>query len=298
MSEARTCGANFSKPTTGGEERLTWPLTITKPTGGTVVEASGIACGTAHSECTKNLPDGAVVTLLAEPDKDFHFVAYVGECGVTGQITMNGPKNCSATFAPGGIVVAPPDPDRNSPRRTAKTTPQTPPETPRPQPNVSSPSPPQPQPQPQPSAPQPPVVPPSVAPVAVDTKPVEAPETEEAHAKKEIAKLVTDYCAELETLQPARLHRIFPTIDQRTLREQFSQYKSLKCVLAGPPEYDRIDVKGAGGAQLKVGMKQTIATRSGGAPQTVETIVTIIVSRIDNRSLWTIDRVKHEPKPK
>ena len=99
--------------------------------------------------------------------------------------------------------------------------------------------------------------------VAAD-KPPPPPESEEDHAKKEIAQLVKDYCAELETMKPARDPQDLPAVDQRTLREQFRQYKSLKCTLTGPPEYDRIDVKGAGGAQLKVGMKQAIADTSRG----------------------------------
>jgi hypothetical protein len=299
MIQPRSCGATFGKVTDGGgAAAVTWPLTITKPTGGTIVEGSGIICGTLDSICTKNIPDGAAVTLTYEADKEFHFVGFTGECGASGEITMNGPKTCGATFAPGAIV------NREAPRE-GPPPPRPTPRNPPPQSPVQVGNPP---PAPQPLPPQtptlsPPTVAPStptaaVPPVVTEQKPPPPPETEEDHAKKEIAQLVKNYCAEMETLQAARVHKIFPTVDQRTLRDQFGQYKSLKCTLAGPPEYDRIDVKGAGGAQLKVGMKQTIATRSGGAPQTVETIVTIIVSRIDNRSAWTIDRVKHEPKPK
>ena len=54
----------------------------------------------------------------------------------------------------------------------------------------------------------------------------------------------------------------------------------------------------AGGAQIKFGMKQVIQMKSSGAPQAVETIVTMVVSRTDLRSDWLIDRVQHEPKPK
>ena len=45
-------------------------------------------------------------------------------------------------------------------------------------------------------------------------------------------------------------------------------------------------------------MKQVIQMKSNGAPQAVETIVTMVVSRTDLRSDWLIDRVQHEPKPK
>ena len=41
------------------------------------------------------------------------------------------------------------------------------------------------------------------------------------------------------------------------MREQFSKYKSLKCTLAGPPEYDRFDCQAEpAAAQIKFGMKQ------------------------------------------
>ena len=46
------------------------------------------------------------------------------------------------------------------------------------------------------------------------------------------------------------------------------------------------------------GMKQVIQMKSGGAPQTVETIVTMTVSRMDLQSPWLIDRLLHAPKPK
>ena len=114
---------------------------------------------------------------------------------------------------------------------------------------------------PAPTAPAPaPTVPPS-APTPTDSRPVAVagpdkppppPETEEDHAKKEIAQLVKNYCAELETMDPARVQKIFPLADVRTLREQSRQYKSLQCTLTGRPEYQTFDVKGAGGAQLKV----------------------------------------------
>jgi len=87
-------------------------------------------------------------------------------------------------------------------------------------------------------------------------------------------------------------------VDVSLHRELFRQYKSLKCTLAGPPEYDRLDASPAGGAQIKVGMKQQIEMKSGGAPKVLETIATIIMSRMSNQSPWLIDRLQHVPKPK
>ena len=134
-------------------------------------------------------------------------------------------------------------------------------------------------------------------PTAAD-KPAPPPITAEEHAKNEILQLVKNYCAEYETMKPDRIQKLFPLIDQKVLRDRFKEYKSLKCTITAPPEYDRLDARPAGGAQIKFGMKQVIQMKSGGAPQAVETIVTMVVSRTDLRSDWLIDRVQHEPKPK
>jgi hypothetical protein len=300
MSQPRSCGATFGQVTDGGASTgVTWPLTINKPAGGTVVAAGGIICGTLGSTCEIKLPDGVPVTLTFEADANFQFLNFTGDCAANGETIMSAARTCGATFAPTEKqVVSVARPSGDSARSAARPA-AAPPSGATTKPAPVAPNPAPTAPAPAAIAPIPPSAPtPTAPPVTVAADKPPPPESEEDHAKKEIAQLVKNYCAELETLQPARVHKIFPTVDQRTLREQFRQYKSLKCTLAGPPEYDRIDVNGAGGAQLKVGMKQTIATQSGGAPQTVETIVTMIVSRIDNRSAWTIDRVKHEPKPK
>ncbi len=118
------------------------------------------------------------------------------------------------------------------------------------------------------------------------------------HAKEEIQQLVKEYCAELQTLKPDRIRRLFHLDNERELKARFREYKSLKCTVAAPPEYDRLDAGPAGGAQLKFGMKQVIEMRSGGAPKTLETIVTMLVSRKDFQSPWRIDRVDHAEKPK
>jgi hypothetical protein len=98
-------------------------------------------------------------------------------------------------------------------------------------------------------------------------------------------------------MQPGRIQKLFPQVNERVLRDQFRQYKSLKCT-AAPAEFDRLDAGPAGGAQVKFGMKQVIQMKSGGAPDVQETIVTMVVSRPDFRSPWLIDRVRHEAKPK
>ena len=129
-------------------------------------------------------------------------------------------------------------------------------------------------------------------------KPPAPPISADDHAKQEIALLVKNYCTALDTLKPATIRTFFHLDNERELKEKFKEYKSLKCTITAPPEYDRLDSSAAGGAQLKIGMKQVVEMRSGGAPATIETIVTLVVSRKDFQSPWLIDRLRHEEKPK
>ena len=60
--------------------------------------------------------------------------------------------------------------------------------------------------------------------------------------------------------------RLWPLAPTATLRDQFRQYKTLRCTITEPPKFERLDASTAGGAQVKFGMKQEIQMRSGGAP--------------------------------
>jgi len=129
------------------------------------------------------------------------------------------------------------------------------------------------------------------------TAPAPPPITPEAHAKNEIPGIVKEYCAGLEALEPARIQKVYPSVNVRALQEQFRQYKSLKCMLTGPPEFVQLDAV-AGTAKVEVGVKQTIEMRSGGAPKTLETIAETTLSRPELRSSWRIGNVVHKAKPK
>ncbi len=102
----------------------------------------------------------------------------------------------------------------------------------------------------------------------------------------------------METLRPEKVREWFPLAPQDELRELFRQYKTLKCTLPVPLEYDRLDAGPAGVAQVKYEMKQVIQMKSGGAPQKYETIVRMTVSRLKFQSPWFIDRMRAEEKPK
>ena len=297
MSQARKCGATFD-PITAAPTAVTFPLTITKPSGGTIVGAGGILCGTLGSNCSADVPNGAPVALHFEADSGYTFLAFTGECSASGEMTMTSAKTCSATFAPTSTPVAnvvpsgPVGPARPRRAREEATTPSpkvvAPPTVPV-APPVAPPAP----------APAPPSnsAPTSEAPTSPD-KPAAPPISAEDHAKNEIQQLVTNYCASLETLKPDRVKKLWPLAPVASLRDQFKDYKSLRCTITSPPKFDRLDASAAGGAQLKFGMKQEIEMRSGGAPKVYETIATMVVSRMNFQTQWLIDRVRHDPKPK
>jgi serine/threonine protein kinase len=98
LTESATCAAIFREaeplPTLG-----TRSLAIAKPTGGTIVSANGIICGTLGSVCSASLPNGLVVLLRAVPDPDYRFVQFMGACSANGETTMTQDRGCGATFA-------------------------------------------------------------------------------------------------------------------------------------------------------------------------------------------------------
>jgi hypothetical protein len=315
MTGPRTCTATFHKVggPTGG---VTPPgpqfaLTIEKPTGGSIVAIGDILCGSLGDNCSTNLPNGERVQLRYQTEPGHRFVSYTGDCAPTGETTMIAARVCGATFAPtgGGKTLA----QASRPDVPAAATPR-----PKPQPQGESTSsgaqggtsPGQ---TGSPAGTSPPAAgtganqqqgtgtgvstPPAAPPTAAQGKPAEAPITAEDHAKKEIAQLLKQYCLFLETRDPDKVRTIFPLADRNTLRNQFREYKSLKCTV-GEPKFDRLDASPAGGAQVQVEMKQVIEMQSGGAPKVSETIATIVISRRDLRNPWLIDRVHHDAKPK
>jgi hypothetical protein len=290
MTESRTCGANFD-PVARLSGPTTFRLTIIKPEGGTIVGAGGILCGVNGSTCSADVPSGAPVTLRADAADGFAWQQFTGDCPSTGETTMTSAKTCGAMFIPSGapinrgVVAAPPA----GPRPVSRPTQVAPPPV-----VATNPQPPVPT---NPTGSQGPAPTATTAPTLPD-KPAAAPITAEEHAKQEIAQLVKNYCAALATLRPERVRSLFHLDNERLLRDQYREYKSLKCTVSSPPEYDRLDASAAGAAQLKVGLKQAVEMRSGGAPKDHDFIVTMVVSRREFQSPWLIDRVLFEPKPK
>ncbi|HEY2433437.1 MAG TPA: hypothetical protein VGI12_12250 [Vicinamibacterales bacterium] len=302
MSEPRKCGATFDRIAVAAPA-TTFALTVMKPVGGTIAGDFDVLCGTLDNACAANVPSGAKVTMHFQADTSFTFQGFTNDCAPSGELVMNGPKTCGGTFMQTTATVA------NHPVLG----PVVPPITHRPSPVA----PPAVNPSANPAAggvtPPPPVTAPvpSAGATTGQTQtggtrgapagPVVDPVSEEQHAKDEIDRVVKRYCSEFETLKTDGIKEIFPLAPVATYREQFRQYKSLKCTITSKPEYDRPpdpNPSGSSGAQLKFGMKHEIQMRSGGAPQIVETIVTMIVSRTDFRHPWVIDSTRAEQKPK
>jgi hypothetical protein len=265
--------------------------------GGTIIASGNIFCGTLGSSCSADVPDGKPVTLRVEADSGFSLSQFTGDCAPSGDTTMTTARSCGATFleAPGRInhVPAPAQPDRPQPRvpvepKANNLSPNLPPTGTSPTPPVTNPAP----------SGQTPTPPTPTVPTGPDAK-APPPETAEVHAKKEIADLIKKYCSAYETMKPAEIKKWYPQANERDLKEQFKQYKSVRCAVTPPKDedYAQFEVRDAGAAQFTVAMKQEIETKIDG-PKKQETLVTVKVSRTDQRSAWFIDWVRHKPKPK
>jgi len=312
INKALTCGAKFDRDDLP-PPAATFPLTIEKPSGGTILVEPDIICGALQTMCSAKMAVGSHVKLNVQPEPGFVFLNFTNDCAPEGETTMSQARTCGATFGP----AAPPRPPTPPPNVAARKTegPRVSIEvpdksgstgagqsTPGQNPAASS------QGQQTPTSAQINPINPNPGPAnqavatsgsaPTNTGPVAAPITPEDHAKNEIQQLVKRYCDESQTLQPVRIKALYPQADLATMKDRFREYKSLQCTVAAPPEFERLDAREAGFAQVKFGMKQVIQMKSGGAPQTVETIVTMTVSRMDLQSPWLIDRLLHAPKPK
>jgi hypothetical protein len=323
MTKDKSCGATFGSvasaggPGEGPGGPRTWPLTIEKPTGGTIVGDGGISCGTLGSTCSAPIQDGAQVVLNFQSDKDYQFSQFTGDCGPEGKFTMTGARTCGASFVPTPtpIAVGRPRPPATPPsgggsKPGSGGTPVAGGGQPAPPPPVQNPPvpPPPPASQPTPGAPPsgsgtPPAASGPTGTVSPGTGPGEKPPvvtySAEAHAKKEIDLLPKRYCAALETMQPDRLKELFPQVNVASHKELFRQYRSLKCTVTAPPEYERLEAENpAGFGQIKVGIKQELQMKTGGAPTVQELVYTMVVSRLNLSSPWVIDRLLVAQKPK
>lgn len=299
MDTARRCGATFV-PMIASATTKTWTLTITPPTGGTILAGADIQCGPdGRGRCSAEIPDGAQVTLIAQPDPGFASVSFVGECGPAGTTVMNQARVCGAMFvkasAPlppptpvsvpvtpgrggrgtGGVVLSPPDGGNRA--LTTTTVPM-----------VAGPG-------GQPQAPPPP----TPTTVVIDGTVAPPPITASEFARKTaIPTLIGNYCAALQTLKASEVKKYYPTKDTSDLNFQFRQYKSLVCtVKVAEIVFKKLEAE-AGRADVEFDMKQEIVMRSGGAPKTTELHVEAALIRVTDRTDWQIHQLKTTEKPK
>jgi predicted Ser/Thr protein kinase len=109
MTAPRRCGAIFAKalvqtppagaarPGGGAPAAQSWALTITRPTGGTIL-GDRIKCGTAGAECGSKYPAGYAVTLRHQADAGHTFGEFTGDCSPAGKTVMTAARACGATF--------------------------------------------------------------------------------------------------------------------------------------------------------------------------------------------------------
>ena len=112
--------------------------------------------------------------------------------------------------------------------------------------------------------------------------------------KTNVDRLLKEYCSAYEQLDVPGIMRVFPSAPAAGLRDQFRQYKTAGCALAGPPEFVSMDPQ-AGIATVEVGVKLTAELKVGSAkPQ--ETIAVVRVVRPEPRGLWHIESMRFRPK--
>jgi serine/threonine protein kinase len=301
MLAARTCGATFSPVTGqlggsgsegggGGGAGLTQLLTITLPQGGTILSA-GIECGTMGADCSEPVPNGLPVRLRPLADTGFTFQRYTGDCFPSGESLMSMPRTCGAVFVPNQVAQAPTAtgpvvrvPPRQGGSNKAPAAPAAP--------ELPAPIPSDPRPAGGPGGGA------AGAPGAVtpgQTGPAPPPISPEEHAKKEINRLLKDYCAAFEHLDLTAMRKVFPAAPAQ-MNDQFRQFKAVQCAVAGEPEFVKLDAEG-GTAQIEVPTKMVYDQKVGGV-QKLDLLTTAKFSRPEARDSWRIDSISHKPKPK
>ena len=94
MDVAKTCTAVF--------EIQSFSLNVSKTGGtggGTIISSEATPLINCGVDCVHNYTDGALVTVIAQPDPGSIFTGWSGDCtGMSCDLTMNSPKNVTAIF--------------------------------------------------------------------------------------------------------------------------------------------------------------------------------------------------------
>jgi len=232
------------------------------------------------------------VRLRPLADTGFTFQRYTGDCGPSDETLMTMPRTCSALFVPNQVA---------GPGATPGPSPVKP--VPRPGGTKTA-----------PAGPAAPVLPPPIpsgpdaggsagggsaatpgATASGQTGPAPPPISQEAVAKREIGQLLKDYCEAFAHLDLTAMRKAFPAAPS-SMTEQFRQFKSVECTIAGEPEFVKLDAEG-GSAQINVPTKMVYDQKVGGVKK-LELLTTAKFSRPEARDSWRIDSINHKPKPK
>jgi serine/threonine protein kinase len=290
------------------QHRSVLPLRVITPVGGTIVGPE-LLCGTLGSNCLVNGTRGQSLTLHAVADAAYALTGFSGDCTPDGRVTLNGTRICGATFArrtevgpptivrtltvvkpAGGTVVAEQGIACGSLASVCAA-------------RI-----------------------PDGARVSLSFQPDRGHQflgftgdcgsgdqttmtgdrtcsalfarfasADEARAQREIVQLVRQYCVDYETLDATHIQKIFPLFPERA-RDQFREYRSLKCSLDGPMTFDRLTADPVGGAQVTLGFNLTIQHRAVTTPQISRLRVTLFLSRTIEASGWVIDRAQFRPR--
>jgi serine/threonine protein kinase len=252
ITRASTCGATFS-PLPKESEKVTWALSVVKPTNGMIVGPGGLRCGSLDASCSVRYPEGTEVTLAAYPDQNFAFRGFTGDCGAKGDTVMKGARTCGATFvaeqkaarpSPVGPTIRDSQPRARDHSAVGSSGPGID-SLPGTLPSGNSTD---------------PLAPPPEAPKT----PLAPPLSPDELAKKDILKLIEEYREAYERFDLKGIQRTFPTAPVAALKSAFSGYSSLKYALEGSPEI-QVDAS-RGIARVKAKFLLTPKVKVGSQP--------------------------------
>ena len=84
-----------------------------------------------------------------------------------------------------------------------------------------------------------------------------------------------------------------------TLVLYFRNLASFRCSITTPVRFIRVNADATGGtAEVAYGMKAEFTPKVGSAPPSVESLVTMLLSKRGPSAPWLIERMTQTPKPK
>ena len=282
MVGSRTCRAIYN-PLPKVAEKVLWTLTIERPAHGMIIGPGDIRCGSADSACTYEYADGQNVVLKDYADPGYSFRGFTGDCSPKGELVMKGALRCGAVFVKDQQAAkAPPPPVRNPSRSPQERQPQ----PPTPSPGYTPPTlPPVGGPPPVDVSPVPP--PPDASPVT-PSKPVAAPLSVEALAKKDIQKLLGEYREAYEALDFATVKKLYPGVPD-SVKNYFKDLNALKFAYQSDPEIEPDPTTGTARAKAKVLITPSHAVGNQPAFELPQTF-----HLVQRQGAWIIEKIERK----